>query len=55
MELSEILTVQAPRVSSHGFFSDWIWRISKFPFRRRILDIYRQPLLKSSEKQEIAA
>ena len=28
-------------------FSDWIWRISKFQFRRRILDNYRQPLLKS--------
>ena len=28
-----------------GFFSDWIWRISKFPFWRKILDIYRQPLL----------
>ena len=26
-------------------FSDWIWRISKFPFWRQILDIYRQPLL----------
>ena len=28
-------------------FSDKIWRISKFQFWRRILDIYRQPLLKS--------
>ena len=27
-------------------FSDWIWRISKFPFWRQILDIYRQPVLK---------
>ena len=26
-------------------FSDWIWRISKFPFWRQILDIYRLPLL----------
>ena len=26
-------------------FSDWLWRISKFPFWRQILDIYRQPLL----------
>ena len=26
--------------------SDWKWSISKFQFWRRILDIYRQPLLK---------
>ena len=26
-------------------FSDRIWRFSKFPFWRQILDIYRQPLL----------
>ena len=32
---------------TNGFFSDWIWRISKFPFWRQILDIYRQPLLNS--------
>ena len=31
----------------HRDFSDWIWRISKFPFWRQILDIYRQPLLNS--------
>ena len=28
-------------------FSDWIWIISKFPFWRRILDIYGQQLLRS--------
>ena len=28
-----------------GFFSDWIWIISKFSFWRQMLDIYRQPLL----------
>ena len=31
-----------------GFFSDWIWRISKLPFWRQILDIFRQPLLNTS-------
>ena len=30
-----------------GFFCDWIWRISKFPFWRQILEIYRQRLLNS--------
>ena len=29
-------------------FSDWLWRISKFPFWRQILDIYRQPLLRAT-------
>ena len=33
-------------------FSDWKWRISKFPFWRQIVDIYRQLLLNlSSFKQ----
>ena len=41
----ETLIVIFENVSPKGFFSDWIWRISKFPFWRRILDIYRQPLL----------
>ena len=33
-----------------GFFSDGIRRILKFPFWRQILDIYRQPLLKSKNE-----
>ena len=31
-----------------GFFSDWIWRISKFPFWRQILDILQTAALKMS-------
>ena len=27
-------------IFENGFFSDWIWRISEFPFWRKILDIY---------------
>ena len=29
--------------------SDWKWSISKFQFWQRILDIYRQPLLRSDD------
>ena len=35
-------------------FSDWIWRISKFPFWRQILVIYRQPLLKVKSSNNIS-
>ena len=35
------LIVIFDNVSPKGFFSDWIWRISKFQFWRRILIIYR--------------
>ena len=34
-------------------FSDWIWRISKFPLWLQILDIYRQPLLMYLTEEEI--
>ena len=34
-------------------FSDWIWRISKFPLWLQILDIYRQPLLMYLTDEEI--
>ena len=39
----ETLILIFENVSPRGF-SDWIWRISKLPFWRQILDIYRQPL-----------
>ena len=35
------LIVIFDNVSPKGFFSDWIWRISKFQFCLRILNIYR--------------
>ena len=34
------------KVFHQRVLSDWKWSISKFQFWRRILDIYRQPLLK---------
>ena len=32
--------------------SDWKWSISKFQFWQRILDIYRQPLLRSDDEDD---
>ena len=48
----ETLIVIYEKVSPKGF-SDWIWRISKFPFWRQILDIYRQPLLITSSSRHV--
>ena len=38
----ETLIAIVENVSPKGFFSDWMWRISKFQFLRRILDINMQ-------------
>ena len=48
----QTLIVIYENVSPKGF-SDWIWRISKFPFWRQILDIYRQPLLITSSSRHV--
>ena len=43
--LTEKLWLWFLKMFHQRVFSDWTWRISKFPFWRQILDIYRQPLL----------
>ena len=42
----ETLIVIFEKVSPKGF-SDWIWRISKFPFWRQILEIWQTAALKA--------